>query len=271
MPHDLLRQQTVQTRSLQRCVQALLALCLFSGATGAVQAKTLNVTNHGGDSPTCGGTTTPCRSISQAITNAADGDRISVGPGRYGMNFGEVAEVNTGCNCLLKVNKQLTVESRAGAAATVLEAGGVAVDVVQISASSVSFGKKNSGFTLTGAGETEDYRGSGIRINPDDLVEIRVEGNIASENSAHGFDVSGVNLTVTQNVARNNGRYGFVGGGPGMRIANNEALNNGEYGFDLTGSGDVADNVATGNGADGGFDLTGAGGELKVTHNVASR
>jgi hypothetical protein len=38
----------------------------------------------GVDSAACGSPKSPCRSISQAIENASDGDTIEVGAGRYG-------------------------------------------------------------------------------------------------------------------------------------------------------------------------------------------
>ena len=44
----------------------------------------LYVTNNGVDNQACGTKAAPCRSISQAIAYAKDGDKILVGPGRYG-------------------------------------------------------------------------------------------------------------------------------------------------------------------------------------------
>jgi hypothetical protein len=49
----------------------------------------LRVTNDGADSSSCGSQTAPCRSISQGIENASDGDTIYVGPGRYGNVIGD--------------------------------------------------------------------------------------------------------------------------------------------------------------------------------------
>ena len=75
---------------------ALVSLLLV-GWSGIVLANTLSVANNGLDSATCGSSAAPCRSISQAIANASEGDTIVVGPGRYGdLNgnriFGEVGE-----------------------------------------------------------------------------------------------------------------------------------------------------------------------------------
>src|SRR5712692_1255858 len=85
---------------------------------GAAMAATFIVANNGVDSSTCGAANTPCRSISRAIANALAGDTIIVGPGRYGdLNRDgaftdpgeEAAEVGFGCNCMIKVNKQVTL------------------------------------------------------------------------------------------------------------------------------------------------------------------
>lgn len=58
---------------------ALTALFLNDG-----QAATLWTMASGADSASCGSNASPCRSISQTIANAQDGDTIYVGPGRYG-------------------------------------------------------------------------------------------------------------------------------------------------------------------------------------------
>jgi hypothetical protein len=54
----------------------------YSGKTYA--GKKLFVTARAVDSAVCGSRFEPCRSISQAIENAKDGDHIFVGPGYYG-------------------------------------------------------------------------------------------------------------------------------------------------------------------------------------------
>src|SRR3981081_3085672 len=93
-------------------------------------AKTIFVANNGADSSTCGPTGhAPCRSITQGIHNAANGDLIIVGPGKYGdLNgngvLGEPGEETpaANCFCMLAVNKSVTIVSSDGAAATVIDA-----------------------------------------------------------------------------------------------------------------------------------------------------
>jgi hypothetical protein len=59
------------------------------GCVASATSATLNVTNDGADSASCGAQTKPCRTISQAIENAADGDSIEVGAGIYGNVSGD--------------------------------------------------------------------------------------------------------------------------------------------------------------------------------------
>jgi hypothetical protein len=73
----------------------------------------------------------PCRTISQAIALARPGDKIIVGPGRYGDldgdgHFGEAGEESApiGCDCVIDVDRAVSIESRDGQSVTILDAGG---------------------------------------------------------------------------------------------------------------------------------------------------
>ena len=68
---------------LVSCVFVLTAVPTLTLSPRA-GATTRRVANNGVDSASCGTSANPCRSITQAIANAADGDRIVVGPGTYG-------------------------------------------------------------------------------------------------------------------------------------------------------------------------------------------
>ena len=57
---------------------------LLSGLAVDVAAATLYARTNGTDTAGCGSSSHPCRTISAAVRAAADGDRIVVGPGRYG-------------------------------------------------------------------------------------------------------------------------------------------------------------------------------------------
>jgi hypothetical protein len=64
-------------------VAGLLALTSLVGGS-PVFAATLLVAAGGLDADGCGTKAAPCRSITRAVGNAAPGDKIVVGPGRYG-------------------------------------------------------------------------------------------------------------------------------------------------------------------------------------------
>lgn len=113
-----------------RVILVALALCT-AGANA--NAAMLYVANNGVDSRNCGTKGNgPCRSISRALALAADGDTIEVGPGLYGdidadgqfVSPGdEQAQLNQGCECIVHVNKSVTVVSRAGATQTLVHPG----------------------------------------------------------------------------------------------------------------------------------------------------
>ncbi len=105
----------------------------------AVNAATLNVSPSGTDSGTCG-TGTPCKTIGQAVTNAASGDTVNVAAGTY------IEQVS--------IAKSLTLTGAGAAntiikapAATGLTANGLGLEVLL----DVSFGTVNaSGFAVSG-------------------------------------------------------------------------------------------------------------------------
>jgi len=258
-----------------RSVLLLLAVAgLGLGAlAGAAEAATLNVANNGQDSGTCGAAASPCRSISQAIANASAGDRIVVGPGRYGDLDGdgnftspgeEAAEVGSGCFCMIKVDKPLTIESRAGAGATVLDAGGALVNVVQILANGVVFGRAKKGFTLTGGGDND-----GLRIQ--NATGVKVAGNVALSNAIAGFTIfGGSGHMLTGNLASGNGDAGFSldDFGAGHILTGNLAIANASLGFTFGGTGHLlTGNMASANTMNG-FNFSGTGHQLRG--NVAA-
>jgi parallel beta-helix repeat protein len=231
------------------------------------------VANHGADSATCGSATDPCRSLRRAIQNAAAGDRILVGPGRYGdLNRDgaldpaageEAGEDGTGCACLIKVDKRVAIESLAGAAATIVDAGGAAERIVRIQAGGVSFGKAAKGFTLTGGADF------GVVIDAG-ATGVKVTGNLVTDTNLEAFSVAGSEHTLTRNVAHANGGEGFVVDGSAHVLTGNLAGGGGDNGFRLVFASrqvTLTGNVAAGNGR-AGFRVTGA--DHTLTGNVAS-
>jgi hypothetical protein len=227
---------------------ALLTLLgtLWLLAAGGAEAATLHVASNGTDSSACGPVADPCRSISRAIANASPGSRIVVAAGRYGdldndgilnNSPGEEA-APAGCTCAILVDKRLTIESRDGAGATVLDAGGSTVlAVVRITAASTTFGKAKKGFRVT--------RGAtGVRV---EAAGVKVVGNHA-EGNTFGFSTgAGTNIRVEQNLATRNS-FGFAAGSSGTVLKGNVAAGNSVAGFRLTsGPVELLDNAAVEN------------------------
>jgi parallel beta-helix repeat protein len=238
----------------------VFVIALVAWNAESVFAAKLYVSVNGIDSATCGGKNTPCRSISRAIANASTDDKIIVGPGYYGnlnsdLNFDdpgdEAAEVGFGCRCMIKINKRLMIESQNGAGATVLNARGNDISVVQIEASGTVFGKKNKGFTLT----RSEYLGL---VVADGVVGVRVEGNLAEVHQA-GFFIQGSGHVFTGNVATGSAGVGFLLHGSGSTLSNNSATANFDSGFFIRGTGHVlTGNLSSGNHYPG-FFLQGSG------------
>ena len=177
----------VTAARLQQAVAVHVVVLLLASP---VWAGRLFVSNDGTDGPACGTKAAPCRSLSQAISNAREGDRVEVGPGRYGdLNgngiFEEEGEEGASCGvwCMIHVNKRLTIVSRDGAEATVLDAVKRSVHGVLISASGVRFGARKRGFTIRAAVD-----GVVIYLSANGVT---VDSNSVVDNFDEGFDVSG--------------------------------------------------------------------------------
>jgi hypothetical protein len=184
----------------------------------AVSAK-LYVANNGTDNTDCGPKDKlPCRSISRAIAHANAGDQIIVGPGLYGDlngdgtvnpsgNSGEEAPVTamigtTSYTAIVNIDKQLTVVSRDGAGATVIDTAGISSSIgVHPAAGGVVFGKTGKGFTV---------RRAAIGVWVDSASGVKVQGNVAEACTSYGFQVGTQSTTILAgtmlkgNVATNN-------------------------------------------------------------------
>jgi hypothetical protein len=232
------------------------ALLFLSPVLRAHDRETRYVATNAVDSPECGGFAAPCRSISQAIANAQPGDRLLVGPGHYGDvngngvlgEAGEEPSLPDRCFCMILVDKRLTIVSREGAAATIIDGNGQGLAGVSIVASGVVFGAPGRGFTLTGS------QGGGLLIDADERVSVvgnlarrnggadgfsvrrgtqhRVIGNVATENG-HGFGAFATDSVFRDNVATQNLANGFRVHGRQNVFRGNRATANGEWGFVL--------------------------------------
>jgi nitrous oxidase accessory protein NosD len=226
-----------------RTLVILVGLFLASPA----RAATVSVATNGVDGPSCGATTSPCRNIGTAIALANPGDTVSVGPGYYT----EGASIACGSEtAMIAVDKPITLVSTQGATATVIHSGETGRNAVCVTSSDVVVGKKKKGFTIRTA--LGAYDQSGIVVLG---ANVRIEGNILTENQNNGilldgafgvvignlmtYNVTGIdvekpNVLVTRNTIASietGIRVGTDAGMTGTRIVGNVVVDNG-YGID---------------------------------------
>jgi len=229
---------------------SLLVILPFPAA-----AITLTVSNTGVDSPTCGPTASPCRSITRAVLNSMPGDRVLVGPGVYSDDldvdglFGEAGEEPGAVNIGVA---GLTVESTGGAAGTLIRRrGGAPSDGIVITASDVEFGKASKGFTVVTLGNVNSAAISAVASG------VEVVGNVIA-----GPVNFSIGSTANDGLFKDNrivcssgaGSAFFLVLGTGSRIDRN-TVQGCQSGFLVSGAGNVITrNLAIGNGV--GFGLT---------------
>jgi hypothetical protein len=182
-------------------IAALGGAIMTVGAASATSV-TLRVTNDGADSATCGAPTKPCRSISQAIENAADGDSIEVGAGHYGNVSGDPNFAGPGdehpqadSRCIVCITKALSIFSLHGAAVTVIQSIPTPnlISTVGILHDGVTFGQAGGGFTVTGGnvqGIVLDQDASGGEYGIAVQHRVTIAGNV-DLGDAYGFVFNG--------------------------------------------------------------------------------
>lgn len=243
---------------------AILLIGLLGIGASAI-AGVLHVAAYGSDSPTCGHQS-PCRSISQAMENAASGDTIYVGPGLYGDinadNFtgpgdehadpfggGDNQPPNTGC--VVCISKPLHIYSTQGAATTIIanDPQSPYGSTVLISSPGVDFGAAGEGFTLVGGSQA----GVTIALLFPVLEDVSVAGN-TDNGDTQGFVYFGYPIRLlpcAPPLPRGQGFDCRVTGR--ILIAHNQAIGNGTgFSIGVNNGGRpaiiVRDNVALGAG-----------------------
>jgi len=247
-------------------IAAAFAL-LLDGASAP--AGTVIVAANGVDGGACGAKTSPCRTITRAIANAGVDDTVVVGPGRYGDVNGntsiggadeEEPNVN-GCGCILDVGKRVTVVSRDGASATIIDAGKTSFDLVRVSADGAQFGQKNKGFTLT---RTK----SGFDALDVTANDAGVGGHIVSGNEFFGYNVEGSRNTITASRL-SGGAEGVVVTGDDNVITDTVATGTGNAGFNINSNrNSLRGVVAIGNAI--GIALAGSGHTVTASTSIAN-
>ena len=230
------------------CLAALLA-----GTPAA--AATVYVSNSGVDANGCGTKPAPCRSIRRGLLAADPGDEILVGPGYYGdldrdgVLGGDGEEPNHSldaepCACMVRVQEAVTIRSRDGAAATVIEAVMDPLqvqDAVQIEAPGAAFGVRSGGFLVTGV-PVDGI--AGIRLTPA-AVGASVAGNVALGNRVGIYSfANGARIEDNRAIG---GQRGIAATGSGAILRGNSAYDS-EAGYELFGDGHLfSGNVAVAN------------------------
>jgi len=206
-------------------------LCMAAaGASAAGSGTLIQVANNGLDTATCGSRAAPCRSIGRGIERANPGDTVLVGPGKYGDinhdgQLGGVGEEISSGTAALRIAKQVRVVSSAGAALTVIDAGGGVWAAVDIAADGITFGTAGGGFTLVG--------GQFYALICQGQTNLRISGNIATGSPSNGFVVySSGNVEITDNIAHHNASAGFLIGSDSessrVVLRNNQSYSNRE-------------------------------------------
>jgi hypothetical protein len=242
---------------------AILLIGLLGIGASAV-AGVLHVAAYGSDSATCG-RQSPCRSISQAMENAASGDTIYVGPGLYGDvnadNFsgpgdehadpfggGDNQPPNTGC--VVCITKPLHIYSTQGAATTIIanDPQSPYGSTVLISSPGVDFGAAGEGFTLVGSSQA----GVMIALFFPVLQNVSVAGN-TDNGDTQGFVYFGYPIRLLPCAPPGSHQGADCRVTARILIANNQAIGNGTgFSIGLNNGGHpaiiVRDNVALGAG-----------------------
>jgi parallel beta-helix repeat protein len=152
----------------------------------------------------------------------------------------------------------VTLVSRDGAGATLIDAGGATIAAVAIDAAGTTFGAAKRGFTVTGSDDD-----AGVRANADG---VRVEGNLSAGNGFAGVLVLGTAPVILGNQLLANFGLGLEIEGLGGVIRGNVAVGN-IQGMDFSGGGVVVeDNLALGNQSSG-FEIEDGG--ATVRRNVS--
>jgi hypothetical protein len=238
------------------------ATLLLLGAAPAL-AGSVNVSSNGVDSGTCGASDDPCATIGQAVTNAAQGDTIAVGPGSYaGTAIGD---------------KAVTIVSSAGTGAVVV------TSTMSLNFQGIVLGKKGKGLSFSVGGSTA------VDINGDEIV---VRGNRFSDSSVgiqvgvatdvvirdNSFDAVNIGISVVsgeQTVIRGN-QFGyspttavdFLGGSTGAIVRENRTFGPSGSGFRINGTDHLFFRNHVHGSPSGGFVTLGAPTNVVLQENV---
>jgi hypothetical protein len=152
----------------------------------------------GSDSATCGGQRAPCKTISQAITNAAPGDAIQVAPGTYPEH--------------LTISKPLTITG-AGEQQTIVNGSSALGTAVAVAARPVGLAR----LTVTNGSAIDSPRRGVLNQATAMLTldHVTVSGNNVGPGTGAGIVNNGT-LLLHQSTVSNNTATGGAGTGAGI-------------------------------------------------------
>ena len=277
----------------------IVSLSVLVSGHALAASPLVYVANNGTDAPSCGAQTKPCRSITQAMANAANGSILVVGPGRYGDLNGDGKFDAPGeerpqsreyqppsgppldLNCVVCIFKPLTLVSTYGAEATIIDAGNAPFNAVQIVGKNVTFGDVGRGFTLMHSGtDGNGNGGDGLALL---AGPARIKGNVATANHGCGFNLVpggesfyghpsntlGGDVTASNDSSIANGcGFRLVSYSANVQLSNSTAVANTGIGMSVEGTG--AHVVTTSRISGNGFGMTVTGGPFQITHNIVA-
>jgi nitrous oxidase accessory protein NosD len=242
---------------------ASLAVTTLLAAVTA-SAATFTVSVDGADSGTCGADE-PCATIAQAVTNAADGDTISVLPGSY-----------AGAT----IDKSVSLYSSSGTF------GAVITSTLAVAANGVVVGKTGKGFAffdsttaLSIAGDEVTVRGNAFSGSSSTCVEVTSGSAAVIRDNTFNNCTNGISVISATSTEIRSNRFGYSATtGVAMGAASSGAVVRENRTFGPSGSGFVISgsdhlffrNLVHGSPA-GGFVTTGVPTNVELRENLVVR
>jgi len=272
-------------QSMARAAAIITSTFILSSVASAT-GKSIYIATDGTDSASCGAQANACRSISQGLENATDGDTILVGAGRYGNISGSASYTGPGdehpqtlsnyyyvTGCIICIEKAVSIYSLHGPSVTVIEGAPLTSQeaTVWIHHEGVNFGAPGRGFTVTGGSaygvqfnDESQYGGFGIHLKSN----VSVAGNV-DLGDADGFVFMGQAYTDSVCPVEDCVPTAII------NYAQNESVDNAHAGFNITqnqlfgtASVIVQNNYARGAGI--GFEVPGGGQAQAGTYPISS-
>jgi len=244
-----------KTNSIRPLAGLLFSFGVTLATVATASAASTYVASHGTDSGSCGSKTDPCRTINQGIDQASVGGTVIVGPGKYGDLdgdgiLGEAGEETPGTvdtsDCMIAIDKQVTVVSSAGAWSTSLDPGTAAgLDAtVCLGATGTVFGAYGKGFSV----ESPEFAYAGV------FSTVQAGGSVVAGSQVHcatsgtyGIVMTHADAQLLSNRAEGGCYLGFFVFGSGAVVKGNASMKN-TAGFSVSGADAVLDsNVSNGN------------------------